>query len=94
MSWSASALVVDGDTHKLEEVFESQRQGDYYNNDEMENQKSFVIETIQNAFETEVVEGAYNVYCGGHSDSSQENDRKSLNISMTPTEIPAESGDE
>lgn len=88
MSWTASAIVTDADTTALEEVI-AKNNALYMPppNDAMLAQQEFAVSIVQEAFEAEVVEGTYNVSLNGHSNPDQENDRKSLGISFSPTVI-------
>jgi hypothetical protein len=86
MSWFAAGIVVDGDTSELEKVLEA---NDQHFNDEMREQQQFAMNVVAEAFEALVVEGAYSVSLTGHSNSEQENDRKSLSMTFSPTTLPA-----
>lgn len=92
MSWLANAIVTDGDTTELAAIIEGNNEL-YYPQPvppSMLSQQEFALEVVQNAFEVEVVEGTYSVNIGGHTNPDQENDRKSLNISFSPTVLATE----
>lgn len=92
VSWLANAIVTDGDTDELAAVIEGNNKL-YYPQPvppSMLEQQEFLLEVVQNAFEVEAVEGTYSVNIGGHSNPDQENDRKSLNVSFSPTVLASE----
>lgn len=91
MSWSTSQVVVDGDTTKLEESFATNPV-----NESAKSQQAFALNVIREAFDSDVVSGAYNVSASGHSDPTVDSDRKSFSLSFSPTTVAvvAESGPE
>lgn len=86
MSWFASGVVVNGDTTALEDFF---NKVDPEPNESSRDQFNFALEVITNAFDAEIVEGAYSVSCSGHSNPDAENDRKSFSLSFSAITDPA-----
>lgn len=92
MSWMANAIVTDGDTDALEGILAGNNEL-YYPPlipESMIEQQTFALEMVTSAFECGVVEGTYNVSISGHSNPDQENDRKSLAVTFSPTVLATE----
>lgn len=87
MSWSVYAMVEDGDVAELFEKIDANNATAYPQpvNSSVLDQQKFVVDVIQQAFESEVVDGLYSVSVGGHSNPDYPDDRKSLSIVFSPS---------